>query len=79
MKAVSQESDLAEKEGEDVANIHTNKDKKLMGLQDGVRDFVSIYSEAILFIEQHKGKPAHSSNRESRRELRGSRSGIMQS
>lgn len=79
MKSVPQESHLEEKEGEDVAYMYTDEEKKLMGLQDGVRDFASIYSKMIALVEQHKGKPTHSNNRKSRKELRGSESGIMQS
>ena len=59
--------------------MYIDEEKKLMGLQNGVRDFASIYSKVIVLVEQHKGKPTHSSNRKSRKELRGSKSGIMES
>lgn len=79
LKSVPRESDLEEKDGEDVAYMYTDEEKELMELQDGVRDFTSIYSKVIVLVEQPKGKPTHGSNRKSRKELRGSESGIMQS
>jgi len=50
-----------------------------MRLEDGVRDFISIYSKVLVLVEQHKRKPTPGNNRKSRNELRGSKSGIMQS
>lgn len=52
---------MEEKEGEDVACIYTDEEKKLMELQEGVRDFTSIYSKVTVLVEQHKGKPTHGS------------------